>query len=275
MPLPPVAARSRSPIAQTWERARRLAGALRGLGVGDGDRVAVVGRNCHRYLELYQAVPGAGMVLVPLNQRHTAAELGYALRGLGRQGPVRRRSGVGPSARRGRARDRPRRRLRGAARRRAAGGLPRRAAPPRRSPACSTPAGRPAPSKGVMLTHRNLIANAFHFQAQFAFRPTPAGWSRRRCSTPPGRSRCWPPCGTAAARSRCRAVRPRRRRSTSSRPSASRRRWSCRRCSRRSPTSSSRGRATCRSLRLHQPRRRAGGHRDAAPRTRRVPRAPS
>src|ERR1700757_2791884 len=65
--------------AETWERARRLVGALRELGVGDGDRVAVVGRNCHRYLELYQAVPGAGMVLVPLNQRHTGAELAYAL----------------------------------------------------------------------------------------------------------------------------------------------------------------------------------------------------
>ena len=60
--------------AQTWDRARRLVGALRGLGLGDGDRVAVVGRNCHRYLELYQAVPGAGMALVPLNQRHTAAD---------------------------------------------------------------------------------------------------------------------------------------------------------------------------------------------------------
>src|ERR1700742_2468782 len=65
--------------AQTWDRARRLVGALRQLGVGDGERVAVVGRNCHRYLELYQAVPGAGMVLVPLNQRHTASELAYAL----------------------------------------------------------------------------------------------------------------------------------------------------------------------------------------------------
>ena len=65
--------------AQTWERCRRLVGALRALGLQQGDRVAVVGRNCHRYLELYQAVPGAGMVLVPLNQRHTEAELRYAL----------------------------------------------------------------------------------------------------------------------------------------------------------------------------------------------------
>src|SRR6202012_2553063 len=65
--------------AQTWDRARRLVGGLRELGVREGERVAVVGRNCHRYLELYQAVPGAGMVLVPLNQRHTASELAYAL----------------------------------------------------------------------------------------------------------------------------------------------------------------------------------------------------
>jgi long-chain acyl-CoA synthetase len=64
---------------ETWQRARRLIGGLRTLGVGTGDRVAVVGRNCHRYLELYQAVPGAGMALVPLNQRHTPAEVRYAL----------------------------------------------------------------------------------------------------------------------------------------------------------------------------------------------------
>ena len=65
--------------AETWERCGRLAGALRGLGLGEGDRVAIVGANCHRYLEVYQAVPGAGMVVVPLNQRHAAAELRYAL----------------------------------------------------------------------------------------------------------------------------------------------------------------------------------------------------
>src|SRR3954453_5356 len=62
-----------------WGRCRRLAGGLRGLGLQDGDRVGVVGPNCHRYLELYQAVPGAGLVVVPLNQRHSDAELRYAL----------------------------------------------------------------------------------------------------------------------------------------------------------------------------------------------------
>ena len=58
--------RSQLTYAQTWERARRLAGALGELGLGRGGRVAVAGRNCHRYLELYQAVPAAGMVIVPL-----------------------------------------------------------------------------------------------------------------------------------------------------------------------------------------------------------------
>src|SRR6516165_3927485 len=65
--------------AETWQRCRRLVGGLLDLGVAPGDRVAIVASNCHRYLELYQAVPGAGMVFVPLNQRHTDTELRYAL----------------------------------------------------------------------------------------------------------------------------------------------------------------------------------------------------
>jgi long-chain acyl-CoA synthetase len=43
----------------------------------------VIGPNCHRYLELYQGVPGAGMVIVPLNARHTPLELCYALEDAG------------------------------------------------------------------------------------------------------------------------------------------------------------------------------------------------
>ena len=65
--------------ADTWNRCRRLAGALHGLGLQRGDRVAVVAANCHRYLELYMGVPAAGLVVVPLNARHTESELRYAL----------------------------------------------------------------------------------------------------------------------------------------------------------------------------------------------------
>lgn len=65
--------------AELYERVQRLVGALRAMGLGEGARVAVVGPNCHRYLELYLAVPAGGFVLVPLNARHTERELGYAL----------------------------------------------------------------------------------------------------------------------------------------------------------------------------------------------------
>jgi long-chain acyl-CoA synthetase len=154
---------------QTWERCRRLAGALRGLGVAEGDRVAVVGANCHRYLELYQAVPGAGMVLVPLNQRHTAAELQYALEDSGAKVLF---AGAGVD-------------------------VPDRcvelvvdlgdgyealiaSAPPADFPdgleentvaGLFYTGGTTGASKGVMLTHRNLVANALHFQVCRRFGP--------------------------------------------------------------------------------------------------------
>jgi long-chain acyl-CoA synthetase len=74
-----VCGRTRFTYEQTWERCRRLAGALSALGLVAGDRVAIAGPNCHRYLEIYQAVPGSGLALVPLNVRHATAELRYAL----------------------------------------------------------------------------------------------------------------------------------------------------------------------------------------------------
>lgn len=65
--------------AQFAERARRLAGALRQAGVRPGDRVAFLSANCHRLLEAYYGVLEAGAVLLPLNIRLTANELGYVL----------------------------------------------------------------------------------------------------------------------------------------------------------------------------------------------------
>src|SRR5580700_7167536 len=65
--------------AQFAERARRLAGALRQAGVRPGDRVAFLSANCHRLLEAYYGVLEAGAILLPLNIRLTANELGYVL----------------------------------------------------------------------------------------------------------------------------------------------------------------------------------------------------
>jgi long-chain acyl-CoA synthetase len=68
----------RQDFATTIDRCQRLAAGLRNLGLERGDRVAVVAQNCHRYIEAYLAIPAAGFVLVPLNSRHTDHELSYA-----------------------------------------------------------------------------------------------------------------------------------------------------------------------------------------------------
>ena len=57
------------------DRAMRLAGALRALGVEPGGRVAVLAPNTHVLLEAHYGVPLAGAVLVALNPRLTAADL--------------------------------------------------------------------------------------------------------------------------------------------------------------------------------------------------------
>jgi long-chain acyl-CoA synthetase len=64
-------------------RCRRLAGGLAGMGVAPGDRVAVLMQNCHRYLDAYFAVPGMGAVIVPLNNRHAVPEHRYILEDAG------------------------------------------------------------------------------------------------------------------------------------------------------------------------------------------------
>ena len=66
-------------IRRTWretiDRVALLAGALHKLGVGRGDRVAILMLNSHRYLELYYAVPWAGALVMPLNIRLSPLEI--------------------------------------------------------------------------------------------------------------------------------------------------------------------------------------------------------
>ncbi len=69
--------------AQFADRARRLAGGLCQAGVQPGDRVAFLSTNCHRLLEAYYGVLEAGAVLLPLNIRLAAGELGYILQDSG------------------------------------------------------------------------------------------------------------------------------------------------------------------------------------------------
>jgi fatty-acyl-CoA synthase len=67
----------RSTYGRTVERARRLASALAGLGIGPGDRVASFAWNSLRHLELYLAVPSMGAVLHTLNIRLFEEDLRY------------------------------------------------------------------------------------------------------------------------------------------------------------------------------------------------------
>ena len=70
-----VCGNNRRTYAELGMRCRRLAGALRALGLAPGDRVGVIGLNSDRYLELYLGVPAAGFVLVPVNSRLAPAEM--------------------------------------------------------------------------------------------------------------------------------------------------------------------------------------------------------
>ena len=64
---------------QFEERVIRLANGLLSLGLERGDRVAVLMLNSHRFLELYYATMYAGLVIVPLNIRWGQTEFAYAL----------------------------------------------------------------------------------------------------------------------------------------------------------------------------------------------------
>lgn len=61
------------------ERCERLAAALKKAGVQAGDRVAFLSFNTHQLVEGYYGVPMAGAVVMPLNVRLTAGELGAIL----------------------------------------------------------------------------------------------------------------------------------------------------------------------------------------------------
>jgi fatty-acyl-CoA synthase len=64
---------------QLHERVGRLANVLAGLGVRQGDTVAVMDWDSHRYLEAYYAVPMMGAVLMTANVRLSPRELVYTI----------------------------------------------------------------------------------------------------------------------------------------------------------------------------------------------------
>jgi fatty-acyl-CoA synthase len=63
--------------AEMEARARGMALALDAMGVGPGERVAIVSPNSARFLISFFAVSGYGRILVPVNFRLNAEEVGY------------------------------------------------------------------------------------------------------------------------------------------------------------------------------------------------------
>ena len=73
----------RTSYRDLWARCEKLAGMVSAQGVVPGDRIAILAENSPQYLEMYAALPAAGFVIVPLNTRHAEPELRYALEDAG------------------------------------------------------------------------------------------------------------------------------------------------------------------------------------------------
>ena len=73
-PAPPVGDVSYRDVAR---RGRALQAGLDALGIGEGERVAIVSHNAGRLLELLLAVPSSGRVAVPINFRLSPEEVTY------------------------------------------------------------------------------------------------------------------------------------------------------------------------------------------------------
>ncbi|MFC0042719.1 acyl-CoA synthetase [Actinomadura rayongensis] len=67
-------------VRESADRVARLAGAFRRLGVGPGDRIAILSLNSDRFHEYLLATWWIGAVVVPLNIRWAVPENRYALR---------------------------------------------------------------------------------------------------------------------------------------------------------------------------------------------------
>ena len=60
-------------------RVQRFAGSLMKRGFGFPDRIAIIHRNCHHFLESYLAAARIGAVLVPINYRLSPKEISFIL----------------------------------------------------------------------------------------------------------------------------------------------------------------------------------------------------
>ena len=143
------------------ERCRKLANAMSDIGTRSGDRIAILAANSHQYLEYYQALPAAGFVIVPLNTRHAEPELRYALEDAGVRVLITDRDPGSLRTCVERVISMPDQYEALVASASADIALGNRVSENDLAGLFYT-GGTTGASKGVMLSHRNLIANAFH-----------------------------------------------------------------------------------------------------------------
>jgi fatty-acyl-CoA synthase len=74
-----VCATKRFSYHELKERVDKLASSLFSLGIQKNDKIAIIHRNCHRYLEAYFATAKIGAILVPINFRLSAKDFVYIL----------------------------------------------------------------------------------------------------------------------------------------------------------------------------------------------------
>ncbi len=155
------------------DRAARLSNALMSLGLGKGDRVAMLDRNCPWYLEFYFGITQAGMVAVPLNYRLVGREYSYLLNNSGAKAII-----VGPdyidtiNSIRGEVRGvdhfislapAPGYLLYESLLKAAAAEAPDVPVQENDLAVIGYTSGTTAKPKGVMITHKNIVANAVNF----------------------------------------------------------------------------------------------------------------
>lgn len=74
-----ICGKDRYTYSQLKERVDKLAMSLQALGIRKNDKIAIIHRNCHRYLEAYFACAKIGAVLVPINYRLSGKDFVFIL----------------------------------------------------------------------------------------------------------------------------------------------------------------------------------------------------
>ena len=150
---------TRLDFARLHDRCRRLGAALARLGARPGDRVAVLAANGHRLLEAFLGIPAHGMIVVPLNTRLAEPELRTIVEDCGARILITDRAPGSLRASVDRVIAMPDEYETLLA---AVEGHVARCTDESAVAALFYTGGTTGRPKGVMLTHRNLVANAFH-----------------------------------------------------------------------------------------------------------------